>query len=99
MNSYTLSSESARWWWPTAAAAAVAITALGAITAGPAIFNDTPTEPDIITPMPGPARTCLNGSAHWNSALHGLPPLCGQAQQAPGTAGRDRQPDRELPLP
>ena len=46
MNAHTLTSPSTHWWWPAAAAGAVTLAAVGAITVGPALFEDSPTVAD-----------------------------------------------------
>ena len=84
MNAHILTSPSTHWWWPAAAAGAAALTAMGAITVGPALFEDSPTVADppaapkvsYVTPV----RACLSAAAPWNPAIHGRPSGCVQTK-------------------
>jgi hypothetical protein len=107
MNAHILTSPSTHWWWPAAAAGAAALTAMGAITVGPALFEDSPTVADppaapkvsYVTPV----RACLSAAAPWNPAIHGRPSGCVQVDPGPGslsgTSGGTRNPVRELSMP
>jgi hypothetical protein len=107
MNAHILTSPSTHWWWPAAAAGAVTLAAVGAITVGPALFEDSPTvadppaEPRVsyVTPV----RTCLSAAAPWNPAIHGQPSGCVRVDEGPGSlsgsSGGVRNLDRELSIP
>jgi hypothetical protein len=107
MNAHILTSPSTHWWWPAAAAGAVTLTAIGAITAGPALFDDSPTVSDPPTAPKvsyvTPVRNCLSAAASWNPAIHGQPAGCVRVDPGPGslsgTSGDVRNPVRELSMP
>jgi hypothetical protein len=107
MNAHILTSPTTHWWWPAAAAGAVTLAAVGAITVGPALFEDSPTVADAPTAPKvsyvAPVRACLHGPAHWNPAVHGQPSGCVRVDEGPGSlsgsSGGVRNPDRELAIP
>ena len=108
MNAHTLTSPSTHWWWPAAAAGTAALVAVGAITVGPALFDDSPAVTDAPPTAPKvsnvtPVRACLSAAAPWNPAIHGRPSGCVQVDPGPGslsgTSGGTRNPVRELSMP